>query len=297
MPSTFVASEVRLAPVLAVIVRRDAHGRLSETVSETLSALRSGPVRPRRVLAVIVRRDAHGRLSETLSALRSGPVRPRRVLLVTTVSGTPGIVTDVPDEVEHVAVDGVLRVSADTDDAEAVARAVDHARQRWDDLGDWVWPLYDGRVPAPDCLASLVEAAETAPSTAVLAPFPGERNGGIGKSDRDGGSGRASDVPESGALVPLAFWDGPGTDGPLLCVPRARLQGLPAGEDQKRQSTVVAEDPAGSGDERGGGRLSRLVRTRWSPPVALLVASAVVAWSELRTARVGPRQWRPAAGR
>lgn len=247
MPSTFVASEVRLAPVLAVIVRRDAHGRLSETVSETLSAL------------------------------RSGPVRPRRVLLVTTVSGTPGIVTDVPDEVEHVAVDGVLRVSADTDDAEAVACAVDHARQRWDDLGDWVWPLYDGRVPAPDCLASLVEAAETAPSTAVLAPFPGERNGGIGKSDRDGGSGRASDVPESGALVPLAFWDGPGTDGPLLCVPRARLQGLPAGEDQKRQSTVVAEDPAGSGDERGGGRLSRLVRTRWSPPVALLVASAVVA--------------------
>lgn len=264
MPTTFVSSEVRFAPVLAVVVCRDTYGRLRET----------------------------------LSALRSGPVRPRHVLLATTVANTSGIVTDAVDEVEHAMVDGVLHVSEDTSDAEAVALAVDHARQRWDDLGEWVWPLYDGRLPEADCLASLVEAAEAAPSTAVLTPFPCDgaeegqevQKGQEGEEPGRGGeTSESPDMPGSGALVPLALWGESSTDGPLLCVPGARLRGVFVGDGEDHATSAVEEVEPVEGIEPvegPAGRLSRSAFARWLPPAVLTVALAVVALA-LNAGRLG----------
>ncbi|WP_460444116.1 glycosyltransferase family 2 protein, partial [Amycolatopsis cihanbeyliensis] len=138
----------------------------------------SAPATPRTapVLAILVCHNGAAWLPLALSALRRSEVRPRHVLAVDTGSGdrTAAILADAADPVgaagERV-LSGVLTLAEDTGFAAAVAEAVAHAGERWGDPGTWIWLLHDDCAPEPDCLGTLLNAAEAAPSAGVLGPL------------------------------------------------------------------------------------------------------------------------------
>ncbi|MCG8917866.1 glycosyltransferase family 2 protein, partial [Actinokineospora sp. PR83] len=202
--------------------------------------LRTAPV-----LAVLVCHDGAEWLRVALSALRHSTPRPRHVIAVDTGS------TDATAEMLAAAatgddkvLDGVLTLDRDTGFPTAVHAAVDHAVERWGDPGGWVWLLHDDSAADPDCLATLLLAAELSPSAAVLGPLAvdwhdprlvveaglstdasGHRQTGIGPSELDWdrlarGRGRTGDddrrfgqstevlaVSSAGMLLRRDVWD------------------------------------------------------------------------------------------
>ncbi|TDP93711.1 glycosyltransferase family 2 protein [Labedaea rhizosphaerae] len=129
-------------------------------------------VRTAPALAVVVCHDGDEWLGKTLAALRAQTLLPRHVLAVDTGSrdDTRALLdaaADGPDKL----LDGVLTLGRKAGFGEAVATAVDHAVRRWGDPGGWVWLLHDDSAPEPDCLATLLTAADVAPRVGVLGPL------------------------------------------------------------------------------------------------------------------------------
>ncbi|SFB64186.1 Glycosyltransferase, GT2 family [Amycolatopsis marina] len=134
-------------------------------------ALRSAPV-----LAILVCHNGEAWLPLALSALRRSTIRPRHVLAVDTGSTdrTAALLADAAGGESGGAdpvLSGVLTLNARTGFAGAVAEAVRHATERWGDPGAWLWLLHDDSAPEPDCLDTLLRAADAAPSAGVLGPL------------------------------------------------------------------------------------------------------------------------------
>ncbi len=199
---------------------------IRQTRSST-PVLRTAPV-----LAVLVCHDGEAWLPEALAALRASAPRPRHVLAVDTGSldGTPVLLGEAE------IVDGVLTRDRRTGFAAAVDDAVAAAAERWGDQHDgWIWVLHDDCAPDPDCLGTLLTAADASPSAAVLGPLAldwhdprlvveaglstdasGHRQTGIGPSELDwsrlgrgNGFGQSTEVlavPSAGMLVRRELW-------------------------------------------------------------------------------------------
>ncbi|HEX6345137.1 MAG TPA: glycosyltransferase family 2 protein [Umezawaea sp.] len=202
-------------------------------MSSTTPRLRTAPV-----LAVLVCHDGDQWLGTALSALRRQEPRPRHVIAVDTGSTdrTAKMLAEAAEGPDRI-LDGVLGMSRGTGFATAVHAAVDHAVQRWGDPGRWIWLLHDDSAPEPDCLSSLLTAAELSPSAAVLGPLAldwadprlvveagvstdssGHRQTGLGPAEPDwsrfgpGGAVRfeqsteALAVSSAGSLIRRAVW-------------------------------------------------------------------------------------------
>ncbi|CRK59725.1 Glycosyl transferase, family 2 [Alloactinosynnema sp. L-07] len=134
---------------------------------------RGAPVlRTAPVLAVLVCHDGAQWLRLALSALRHSSPRPRHIIAVDTGStdDTAAMLAAAAKGTDRV-LDGVITLERHTGFSEAVHAAVDHAVQRWGDPGGWIWVLHDDSAPEPDCLATLLLAAEVSPSAGVLGPL------------------------------------------------------------------------------------------------------------------------------
>lgn len=129
--------------------------------------LRTAPV-----LAVLVCHDGAEWLRLALSALRRSTPRPRHVLAVDTgsVDDTPSLLAEAARGEDRV-LDGVITLDRAAGFAAAVHEAVRVAVERWGDPGGWIWVLHDDCAPDPDCLASMLVAAEASPSVGVLGPL------------------------------------------------------------------------------------------------------------------------------
>ncbi|MDQ3887020.1 MAG: glycosyltransferase, partial [Actinomycetota bacterium] len=120
------------------------------------------------VLGVLVCHDGEEWLPEVLDALRRLTVRPQHLIAVDTGSldRTAELLAGATD-----VVDGVLSLDRGTGFGVAVAAAVAHGEQRWDEPGRWVWLLHDDGAPEPACLDALLSVAEVSPSAALLGPL------------------------------------------------------------------------------------------------------------------------------
>ena len=134
----------------------------------TTPVLRTAPV-----LAVLVCHDGEEWLPDGVVRAAARPTpRPRHVLAVDTGSldDTPRLLSEAARGEDRV-LDGVLTRDRDTGFAAAVQDAVSAAIERWGDPGGWIWVLHDDCAPDPDCLATLLTAAEASPSAGVLGPL------------------------------------------------------------------------------------------------------------------------------
>lgn len=203
-------------------------------------ALRSAPV-----LAILVCHNGEAWLPLALSALRRSTVRPRHVLAVDTGSTDRSVelLAEAADEAgagSEPVLSGVVTLGARTGFPEAVAEAVRHATERWGDPGAWIWLLHDDSAPEPDCLDTLLRAADAAPSAAVLGPLAvdwadprliveaglstdasGHRQpvlSGRGSSDEQSPeqSTEVLAVPSAGALIARDLWESLGGFDPEL---------------------------------------------------------------------------------
>lgn len=194
--------------------------------------LRTAPV-----LAVLVCHDGETWLPDALAALRAATPRPRHVLAVDTGSldATPRLLSEAARGEDRV-LDGVLTRDRHTGFAAAVQDAVSAAIERWGDPGGWIWVLHDDCAPEPDCLATLLSAADASPAAGVLGPLAldwddprlvveaglstdssGHRQTGIGPSEPDwsrlgrghqyGQSTEVLAVPSAGMLVRRDLWE------------------------------------------------------------------------------------------
>ena len=194
----------------------------------------TAPLRTVPVLAVLVCHDGAEWLRLALSSLRHSTPRPRHVIAVDTGSSdaTASLLAAAATGPERV-IDGVLTLDRGVGYTAAVHAAVDHAVERWGDPGGWIWLLHDDSAPEPDCLATLLTAADMAPSAAVLGPLAvdwrdprlvvgaglstdasGNRQTGIGPSELDWTrvdrelqqSTEVLAVSSAGMLVRRAVW-------------------------------------------------------------------------------------------
>jgi GT2 family glycosyltransferase len=205
--------------------------------------LRTAPV-----LAVLVCHDGEEWLPEALTALRRSAPRPRHVLAVDTGStdDTPRLLSEAARGEDRV-LDGVLTLDRTTGFAAAVQEAVTAAIERWGDPGGWIWVLHDDCAPDPECLASLLAAADASPSAGVLGPIAldwadsrivveaglstdasGHRQTGLGPSEVDWSRfGRDYEqttevlaVPSAGMLVRRELWEKLGGFDPAITLLR-----------------------------------------------------------------------------
>ncbi|WP_245572454.1 glycosyltransferase family 2 protein [Actinokineospora enzanensis] len=213
--------------------------RSRQVLARGAPVLRTAPV-----LAVVVCHDGAEWVRTALSALRRSTPRPRHVLAVDTgsIDETPAILADAAEGSDRV-LDGVLTLDRDTGFTAAVHAAIDQAMLRWGDPGAWIWLLHDDSAPDPDCLSTLLLAAEVSPAAGVLGPLAvdwhdprlvvaaglstdasGHRQTGIGPSELDWsrlGRDRGNDgddrrfeqstevlaVASAGMLVRRALWE------------------------------------------------------------------------------------------
>ncbi|MFC4000377.1 glycosyltransferase [Prauserella oleivorans] len=199
------------------------------------------------ILAILVCHNGEDWLPLTLSALRRSTVRPRHVLAVDT--GSTDRTPELLDEAARAegtpaqrVLDGVVTLPADTGYAAAVRHAVAHAVERWGEPGEWIWLLHDDSAPEPDCLDTLLRAADTSPSAAVLGPLAvdwtdprlvveaglstdasGHRQasvpGRLGDQDSPEQSTEVLAMPSAGSLIRMRTWESLGgfdPDIPLL---------------------------------------------------------------------------------
>ncbi|HYQ65517.1 glycosyltransferase [Actinophytocola sp.] len=226
--------------------------------------LRTAPV-----LAVLVCHDGEEWLPEALAALRRSAPRPRHVLAVDTGStdDTPGLLSDAARGEDRV-LDGVLTLERDTGFAAAVQEAVSAAIERWGDPGGWIWVLHDDCAPGPECLATLLSAADASPSAGVLGPFAldwddsrlvveaglstdasGHRQTGLGPSEVDWSrlgrdyeqSTEVLAVPSAGMLVRRELWEKLGGFDPAITLLR---EDIDFGWRANRSGSVVLSVPA-----------------------------------------------------
>ena len=231
--------------------------------------LRTAPV-----LAVLVCHDGEEWLPAALSALLRATPRPRHVLAVDTGSldDTPRLLSDAARGEDRV-LDGVLTRDRETGFAAAVQDAVSAAIERWGDPGGWIWVLHDDCAPDPDCLATLLTAAEAAPSAGVLGPLAldwddprlvveaglstdssGHRQTGIGPSELDWsrlgedgenlGNRQSTEVlavPSAGMLVRRELWERLGGFDPAITLLR---EDIDFGWRANRAGSVVLCVPA-----------------------------------------------------
>jgi GT2 family glycosyltransferase len=226
--------------------------------------LRTAPV-----LAVLVCHDGEEWLPAALTALRRSTPRPRHVLAVDTGSldETARLLSDAARGEDRV-LDGVLTRDRDTGFAAAVQEAVSAAIERWGDPGGWIWVLHDDCAPEPDCLATLLSAAEASPSAGVLGPLAldwsdprlvveaglstdssGHRQTGIGPSEVDwtslgreyGQTTEALAVPSAGMLVRRELWERLGGFDPAITLLR---EDIDFGWRANRAGSVVLCVPA-----------------------------------------------------
>ncbi|MGH3860082.1 glycosyltransferase family 2 protein, partial [Actinokineospora sp.] len=193
------------------------------------------------VLAVLVCHDGAQWLRLALSALRHSTPRPRHIIAVDTGSDdeTATVLAAAAKGADRI-LDGVITLDRDTGYSDAVHAAVDHAVQRWGDPGGWIWLLHDDSAPEPECLATLLLAAEMSPAAGVLGPLAvewhdprlvieaglstdasGHRQTGIGPSEVDWNAlGRTADdgrrfeqstevlaVSSAGMLIRRELWE------------------------------------------------------------------------------------------
>lgn len=226
--------------------------------------LRTAPV-----LAVLVCHDGEEWLPEALTALRRSAPRPRHVLAVDTgsVDDTPRLLSEAARGEDRV-LDGVLTLDRDTGFAAAVQEAVSAAIERWGDPGGWIWVLHDDCAPDPQCLATLLAAAEASPSAGVLGPLAldwadprivvevglstdasGHRQTGLGPSEVDWSRfGRDYEqttevlaVPSAGMLVRRELWEKLGGFDPAITLLR---EDIDFGWRANRAGSVVLCVPA-----------------------------------------------------
>jgi len=228
--------------------------------------LRTAPV-----LAVLVCHDGEEWLPEALNALRAATPRPRHVLAVDTgsVDGTPRLLSEALRGEDRM-LDGVITLERGTGFAAAVQDAVSAAIERWGDPGGWIWVLHDDCAPDPDCLATLLSAAEASPSAGVLGPLAldwddprlvveaglstdaaGHRQTGIGPSELDWSRlGRGHEfaqstevlaVPSAGMLVRRELWERLGGFDPAISLLR---EDIDFGWRANRAGSVVLCVPA-----------------------------------------------------
>jgi GT2 family glycosyltransferase len=117
-----------------------------------------------KVTALLVSHNGGRWLPAVLAGLEQSTRLPDEVVAVDTGStdGSVGLV-------EEVFGPGVLRLDPRTTYAAAVRAGLEHAPAA--EPGEWVWLLHDDCAPAPEALATLVEAADDAlPDVAVLGP-------------------------------------------------------------------------------------------------------------------------------
>lgn len=230
----------------------------------TTPVLRTAPV-----LAVLVCHDGEEWLSEALTALRRSAPRPRHVLAVDTgsVDDTPRLLSDAARGEDRV-LDGVLTLERDTGFAAAVQAAVSAAIERWGDPGGWIWVLHDDCAPDPQCLATLLTAADASPSAGVLGPLAldwadprlvveaglstdasGHRQTGLGPSEVDWSrlgrdyeqSTEVLAVPSAGMLVRRELWEKLGGFDPAITLLR---EDIDFGWRANRADSVVLCVPA-----------------------------------------------------
>ena len=252
--------------------------------------LRTAPV-----LAVLVCHDGEEWLPEALTALRRSAPRPRHVLAVDTGStdATPRLLSDAARGEDRV-LDGVLTLERDTGFAAAVQEAVSAAIERWGDPGGWIWVLHDDCAPDPQCLATLLSAAEASPSAGVLGPFAldwddsrlvveaglstdasGHRQTGLGPSEVDWSrlgrdyeqSTEVLAVPSAGMLVRRELWEKLGGFDPAITLLR---EDIDFGWRANRAGSVVLSVPAARM------RHARAVVTRQRPVDAPRASTASV---------------------
>ncbi|SDX75402.1 Glycosyltransferase, GT2 family [Amycolatopsis xylanica] len=197
--------------------------------------LRTAPV-----LAILVCHNGESWLPLALSALRRSSIRPRHVLAIDTGSTdrTPQLLAEAADPAGFDAqpvLDGIITLSNETGFAAAVNEAVANAVERWGDPGAWIWLLHDDCAPEPDCLDTLLRAAEASPSAKVLGPLAlewsdprliveaGLSTDASGHRQQVTASGEQSTevlaVPSAGSLIDRGLWDELGgfdTGFPLL---------------------------------------------------------------------------------
>uniref|UniRef100_UPI00117BBB47 glycosyltransferase n=1 Tax=Kineosporia sp. R_H_3 TaxID=1961848 RepID=UPI00117BBB47 len=154
----------------------------------------TGRVAPRpRVTAVLVSRDGEQRLARTLAAVAAQTRRPDLLVAADTGSAdrsTAMLATATPhvlrlgrkasfaDAVQGAVAALVARTTVREDPrpepggagaagADGTATGQREGEGRGQQTTEWLWLLHDDGAPAPDALARLLEAVETAPSVAV----------------------------------------------------------------------------------------------------------------------------------
>lgn len=198
-------------------------------VSEGQVARQTAPV-----LAVMVCHDGEAWLPSVLRAVQRSSVRPARIVAVDTGSAdrTKELLTEAAES-SIATIDAVVTVPRESGFAAAIAAGVRLADETFDDEVRWLWLLHDDSAPEPDCLAALLNAAEAAPSAAVLGPLgvdwsdprlvveAGLSTDATGRRRLDSGlttsgtplegpteqSNEVLAVPSAGALVDRSLWD------------------------------------------------------------------------------------------
>jgi GT2 family glycosyltransferase len=221
--------------------------------------LRTAPV-----LAVLVCHDGAQWVRETLSAIRRSVPRPRHVLAVDTgsIDDTPQLLGEAARGEDRV-LDGVITLARDTGFAAAVHEAVSKAIERWGDPGGWIWVLHDDCAPEPQCLATLLTAADVSPSVGVLGPLAldwqdprlvveaglstdasGHRQTGVGPSELARPFEQSTEVlavPSAGMLVRRELWERLGGFDPFI---HALREDIDFGWRANRSGSVVLCVPA-----------------------------------------------------
>jgi GT2 family glycosyltransferase len=128
-------------------------------------------------IAVVPTFNRRELLGECLAALEAQTLPPAETLVVDNGSddGTPEMIADRFPNVSY------LRLPENTGSSGGYATGIDDARTRGH---EWIWVMDDDAEPAPDCLASLIDASKKLPDAALLAPLVVGKDGHVQRIQR-----------------------------------------------------------------------------------------------------------------